>query len=347
MTTGGNFDKAGAYPIPGIVENPNRDALSGGTQPTTPSPIRYGDSSGAGNDLTGSGSGDNDFIGYPDAGWLADPESRELAEQLRMQYSWMPEAALQVFIAAYINHGADVAWSYVRADKRYEEWFPGNMDDDGNIRYDESMYAGVRESYRDVFRSVGLDPDQIALLEEKVIQLMEGEVSPQELNARVSQVYNQIVASSDGVRQYYADMYGIEGLEVEDLLLAALDPDLGDLVLEQGVRVAEVGGAALDFGYGLDPERVQQLVGQGLSAPQARQLFGDAYQLIPVLDTLAKRHNDPDDDFDINEFLSSEVFRDPTQNLRMRRLQARERSLYTRTGRFAAQGEAITGLTAG
>ena len=129
-------------------------------------------------------------------------------------------------------------------------------------------------------------------------------------------------------------------------MLAALDPDMGDLVLGQSFRVAEVGGTALGYGYDLDSERVLELVEEGVDLNKARQTFADASNLIPILDTLAKRHNDPDDDFDINEFLASDVFNDRSMNLRMRRLQARERATFGKTGRFAQQGERIVGLTA-
>jgi len=260
-------------------------------------------------------------------------------------YYWMPAGALGVFVDAYIAKGRDAAFAAIRQHPDYEVWFPGNMDDYGNIRYPEDQYAGVRESYRDVMRAVGIEPTAIAQLENRFVELMEGEVSPSEFMFRVEQTYNRIVSASDQIKQYYADIYGIGGLTTEDLLFAAMDPEFGRLTLEEGFRIAEVGGAASESGFDIEGQMAELISDRGVNLAQARELFGTAQHLVPILDTLARRHFDPDDDFDINEFVSSEVFNDPAQNLRMRRLMARERSIFTRTGSFAKEGEAIVGLS--
>lgn len=264
---------------------------------------------------------------------------------LQAIYYWMPAGALAVFIDAYIDKGKDAAYAAIRQHPDYEVWFPGNMDDNGNIRYAEDQYAGVRESYRDVMRSVGLEPGAIAALEAKFVDLMEGEVSPPEFQARVDSVYNRIISASEQIKQYYANTHGISGLTTEDLLFAALDPEFGRLTLEEDFRIAEVGGAAAESGFGIDATMAELISDKGVNLAAARDLFGSAQHLVPILDMLAQRHYDPDDDFDITEFVSSEVFNDPAQNLRMRRLLARERSTFGRTGSFAKEGEAISGLT--
>lgn len=272
------------------------------------------------------------------------PEGLTVAD-VQAIYYWMPAGALAVFVDAYIAKGRDAAYAAIRQHPDYEVWFPGNMDDNGNIRYPEDQYAGVRESYRDVMRAVGIEPTAIAQLEDRFINLMEGEVSPTEFLYRVEQTYNRIVSASEQIKAYYADYYGIGGLSTEDLLFAAMDPEFGRLTLEEGFRIAEVGGAASESGFGIDAEFAELISDRGLNLAAAREMFGSAQHLVPILDILAQRHFDPDDDFDIYEFVQSEVFNDPTQNLRMRRLLARERSTFGRTGSFAKEGEAITGLS--
>jgi hypothetical protein len=261
-------------------------------------------------------------------------------------YYWMPAGALSLFIDTYIQKGADAAWAAVRQSDQYEVWFPGNMDSNGNIRYAEDQYNGIRESYRDVMRAVGLEPTAIAELEQRFVDLMEGEVSPNEFMGRVEQVYTRIVSASDQIKEYYASQYGIEGLETGDLLFAALDPSFGRLTLEENFRIAEVGGAAAESGFDIDAGMAELLSERGLNLPAARQTFGTAQHLVPLMDVLAQRHFDPDDDFDINEFLQAEVFKDPTQNLRMRRLMAQERSNFAQSSGFSTSNGRITGLTA-
>ena len=266
---------------------------------------------------------------------------------LQLIYRWMPSGALNTFIDAYLDKGSAAAWGAVRNSPQYETWFPGNMDQYGNIRYTEDAYAGVREAYRDVLRSVGLEPNRIGVMESKMIQLMEGEVSPAEFQSRVDGVYNRIISASDQIKQFYADQHGISDLTTEDLLFGALDPEFGRLTMEEGYRIAEVGGAASEAGFTIDGSLAELVSERGVTLDSARQMFGQAQHLVPVLDTLAARHYDPDDDFNLHEFLQSEVFNDPGQNLRMRRLIQRERSSFGRTGSFQTEGDKVTGLTAG
>jgi hypothetical protein len=67
------------------------------------------------------------------------------------------------------------------------------------------------------------------------------------------------------------------------------------------------------------------------------------------MNVLAKRHADPDDTFDLNEFVASEIYDDPEQRRRIRRLVSQERSLFANIGaqtQFSrTRVGGITGLT--
>lgn len=323
-----------------FTPDPNPEEPDEGQTPTTETPT---EEPGTGESTPGE---PTPGVSAPATNAPAADEGLSVSD-LQDIYYWMPPGALSVFIDAYIAKGKDAAYAAIRQHPDYEVWFPGNMDDNGNIRYAEDQYAGVRESYRDVMRSVGLEPGRIAALEAKFIDLMEGEVSPTEFQARVDAVYNRIISASTQIKAFYAEEYGIGGLDTEDLLFAAMDPEFGRLTLEEGFRIAEVGGAAAESGFDIEGDYAELISDKGINLAAARDLFGSAQHLVPVLDMLAQRHYDPDDDFDLTEFVSSEVFNDPAQNLRMRRLLARERSTFGRTGSFVKQGEAITGLSVG
>jgi len=62
---------------------------------------------------------------------------------------------------------------------------------------------------------------------------------------------------------------------------------------------------------------------------EAQQFFGNAAMLVPTLSVLASRNADPDDDFDLTEFTQAQIFDDPTQRRRMRRLLAQETASFT------------------
>jgi hypothetical protein len=66
------------------------------------------------------------------------------------------------------------------------------------------------------------------------------------------------------------------------------------------------------------------------------------------LDDLARRHRDPDDTFDLNEFADANVFGDAAQTRRIRRLLRQEASLFSprEVGSVQIQDDfALTGLT--
>jgi hypothetical protein len=289
----------------------------------------------------------------PDA-WLAldqDPNTEQTTSEggraeLEAIYSWMPQGALDVFIEVYLATGnKDTARAAMRNDPRYESWFPGNRTVDGRPRYPESEYAKIVAGFDDVLVGVGLNPD---LFRDQYGALIRGEVSPYEFEAeRIMPLYDRIVSASDSIQQYYADNYGVGGLSTSQLLAAAIDPSIGNAVLEGTLSAAEVGGEALESGYEFSAQRVEELVRSGMDKGQADTLFSDAARLVPILDTLATRHNDPDDDFDVEEFLSAEFFNDPAENRRMRRMISQERGLFKDrlTARTSETGS-LTGLLA-
>lgn len=260
-------------------------------------------------------------------------------EQLQVMYPWIPPEVIAAYDEAF-KGGAVDPWAIVREDKRYDTWFPGNKADDGSVRYGEGQYAAVRESYRDVMRSMNLSPD---LFEDQFTALMEGEVSPAEFEARASEVYDRVISASDAIKREFAAANGFD-ITTEGILASALDPEVGDKILYQEISLAEVGGAGAEHGFTISREERDRLVDRGLTLEQARQLYGEASSLLPVLDVLAKRHDDPDDDFDLEEFTNAEVFSDPFQNRRMRRLIGQERSQFGTSPSVRSQRGAATGL---
>jgi len=261
------------------------------------------------------------------------------SEQIALLYPWIPPDAIAAYDVLYVDGSAE-PWLAIRQDPRYETWFPGNMDDDGNIRYGEDQYAGVRESYRDVIRSMGLN-DQA--FEDQFTALMEGEVAPAEFERRASEVYDRVISASDAIKTAFAEANGFE-ITTEGILASALDPNIGDDILSGKISMAEISGAATESGFTLGSDRIGELEAFGVTLDQARATYQQAASTLPVLDMLAARHADPDDDFDLEEFEQAEIFNDPFQNRRMRRLISQERSSFTQGASIRATRGALTGL---
>ena len=278
---------------------------------------------------------------------IGEKTDEEKRREINLIYDWLPQGAIDLYVAEFIESGnADAAWAQIRKSSQYEEWFPGNLTEDGRVRYSEELYAAVVASYDDVFRAAGIDGQALEYMQMRYGDLIRGEVAPSELETkRVKPMYDRIVSQSEEIKRYYADNYGI-GMSTTDLLVSAMDPALGDLVLSEQIKFAEIGGEAAESGFDMTADRVERLgMVAGFDRAAANELFQDAETMVPLLNTLAKRHNDPDDDFDLEEFISADVFADPDQMYRMRRMMSQERSMFSR-GTTAKQDQAgaLTGL---
>lgn len=273
-------------------------------------------------------------------------ETMTARQEFDLLYGWLPEGARDVFFEAWVEN-PETAWEVVRTDPRYGEWFPGNLTDDGRVRLSEEDYAATVADYDDIFREVGIDP---ALFRPRYGDLIAGEVTPDELaEDRIGPLYDRVVASSDAIRTYYADTYGIPDMTAEAFVAGVLDPDLGSRILTKQIGIAEIGGEALESGFDITAEFAEDILEAGFGRGDADRVFSRADIVLPTLQTLAERHSDPDDDFDIYEFSSAMFFSDPTQIRRIRRLQAQESSLFSNvTGdvRFRRRNDlGVSGLT--
>jgi hypothetical protein len=191
---------------------------------------------------------------------------------------------------------------------------------------------------------VNVNPD---LFEGKFAGLIEGDVEEGEFVNRVESMYERVIEASPGIRDFYAANYGIDMTD-SAIIASFLDPDVGNAVLDKRIAISEIGGEAAARTFDLDVDFATRLEKAGVSRIQAQDLFGQAALDVPVLNVLAQRHADPDDDFDLNEFTQAAIFDDPTQRRRMRRLVAQERATFTGGDVFAEdrQTGGVTGLRA-
>jgi len=241
---------------------------------------------------------------------------------------WMPDELIAIYNEAFIEYGDPaMAWAFVRQSPEYAVHFAGNRREDGTLRMTEQEYASVKDAYSDVFRSIGLNPE---LFKGQYVDLIEGDVSPDELmRDRVMPVWERVIESTPQIMEFYANNYGLE-MTPEAILAAALDPDrVGTAILNKQIALSEIGGEGASSGFDVDIEFAERLMDEGLDQLSADSLFKKAENMLPVLNTLAARHADPDDEFDLKEFVSGELFADPQQRRRIRRLMAQESSTFT------------------
>jgi len=269
------------------------------------------------------------------------PVDQALIDELTVLFPGFGPELVQIYATSWVESGdAALALATVRQSEAYERQFPGLRRDDGSIRMTELEYMGAKDAFATTLLSVGVNPDYFDNL---FSTLVEGEVSPREMNDRVESAYQAILQFAPELREFYATNYGI-GMSDEAIVASFLDPAVGEEILSQRVAVSQIGAAASSKGFDIDFSLAEQLFGLGTTEGEARQTFGEAKESIPIFDALARRHHDPDDDFDINEFVSATLLDDPLERRRMRRLISQERSLFTEAASLSRTGEGVTGL---
>ena len=266
--------------------------------------------------------------------------------------SWMPPALVDAWYNEYLELGgpsvsgtAASAAEAIRSDPQYRDlydhFFPGNRREDGSLRLSEAAYQRRIQSYENALLSVGLNPD---IFSDKFSDLISGDVNESEFVQKVESMYERVIGAATTIRDFYAANYSLD-MTQEAIVASFMDPDIGQAVLDKRIAISEIGGEAAMRKFNINLDFAQQLEQGGVTRDQAQDLFGQGALDVPVLNVLAARHADPDDDFDINEFSKAYVFDDPVQRRRIRRLVAQERSTFSGAGTYEEDRSGrVTGL---
>lgn len=275
------------------------------------------------------------------------PESTQAAiDQLRLYFPGWPDEVLRIVADRWIDHGDILrAIAETRAADEYANAFPGLVREDGSLRFgSEQDYLMGRELFRAELESIGINPN---FFDDAFVSLLEDEVSVPEMIDRIESIYANVIDRSPELRAFYAlpEHGGLTGLTDEAIVASALDPSIGTEILNRRIGIASIGAEATTRGLGVDFDLIERLYEVGTTLSEASDAFGAATEVVPIINVLASRHNDPDDDFDIEEFTAAQLLDDPFQRRRMRQLLARERASFTSRAAFSiAPSGAVRGL---
>jgi len=275
---------------------------------------------------------------------MAEIDQSVLDELLALN-SWLTGGILDAYVDSFIAGDQEViSLAKARATDDYRAKFAGNTAADGSTRMDENSYLAYQEAFVRKFEvDLNLNVENFA---DSFAALVEGGVSYSEFNSRVTQLQSQVLLGSEALRATYAEYQGASGISNEELLAAALDPSLEPAIFARQIQVAKVGAAGVQRLFRVSIDQSNRLFNAGIdTGSEAAELFDRAACLIPTIDRLAERHNDPDDDLSLDEFIDSDVFADQEQRNRIRNLFAAENSLFTDTAAVRQTREgARTGL---
>jgi len=240
---------------------------------------------------------------------------------------WMTDGLIDAYTTEWgISASDDLALQQVRQTTEYQSMFQGNIDPEtGFARMTESDYMASKASFDATLTSMNLNPSYFA---DDFVTALENEVSPREFIGRMEAAYERIIQSSDAIKEYYSENYGIDMTD-SAILASAINPTIGQSILDRKIAISEIGGEAAARGFDVSIGFGEQLAQAGIDRKAAGQFFGTASSLIPAMQTLAARHGDPDDEFDLNDVSAAFLFDDPATRRKIRRLQATEASTFT------------------
>ncbi len=298
----------------------------------------------------GSGSGGGGEV----APVPGDPvEKFNVKEFAQANYGFLGQELLDFFIDEYnVNGGdADEALRGMRTTQAYKDKFPGIFRDDGTTLRIESDtpeldYIKIKEDYKTYLADYNLNPDYF---EDQMTSLFENDVAPSTFANRLDTAYTSLFTQFDAVKQYYVENYpGVfpttDDLTDEAIFASFISEDISSDIIEQRVKVSQIGGAFKEEDLTISADQAQRLVSAGLSGTGAQQIAQRAEARLPRLQRLAKRFTGREDIFGLSEFIESEVFGEGTAAQLEERLEAEQASVFTRAEGAATTQAGVTGL---
>ena len=267
-------------------------------------------------------------------------------EEAQALYPQLSPQILDLFAAEWAKSNNPVtAIRAVRQTDEYKTEFPGNYNEaTGQVRYDENTYKALEQSYIGTLQEYGI-PEQTSrvLLADKFVGLLEGKVSAREFQQRVSAAYEGIVDNNQGVQNFFSTNYKVD-LTPEAIFMGALDPSIGEALIEGNITAAQIGGEAARAGFTITRTEAENLRAAGLTQQQARQLYTAAQRDLPRLRDIQTRQDTEAEELSLEEFTQAVVFQDPDVLENISRLEAEEASMFTPQVGYARRGARVTGL---
>ena len=225
----------------------------------------------------------------------------------------------------------------IRDQPAYQKRFAGNAArlKKGLSELDPASYIGLENQFRQTLQSNGL-PANFYDQSEDFQALIEGDVSPSELNERVQQGYRAVADADPAVKEQMKNLYGIgEG----ELAAYFLDPQRTAPLLTRQAQAASIAARGLEQGgIQLSGAYAEDLARRGITEQQARAGFAEVGGLGELRQTFAGE-----------TALSSEQLAGAAFGLDVAAQQELERKRRLRTGEFAGGGSfaRTTGETSG
>jgi hypothetical protein len=206
---------------------------------------------------------------------------------------------------------------------------------------DEQSYLRMENQLLNVLRDSGLPPGFYDSYED-VTQFLAGDVSAEELGARIQDGYQAIQQSDPEVISEMRRLYNIgDG----DLAAYFLDPARAQDILLQQAEAAQIAGQAQrQAGMTLDLSTAEKLATEGVTQQQARVGFGAIAESQEMFGVTTGEQMAGEQAFSEQEQIGAIFGTSPEAQQRLRQRARRRQAEFETGGRFAGAGAEITGL---
>ena len=168
----------------------------------------------------------------------------------------------------------------IREQPTYKKRFAGNAArlKAGLAELDPASYIGLENQFRETLRS-NLGPDMSGFYDEDsdFQALIEGDVSPSELNERIQQGYRAVADADPEVKRQMQTLYGVGESQLVGFFL---DPKRAAPILTRQARAAQISARGLEQGgIQLTSQLAEDLARRGITEAEAQRGFGEVGRL--------------------------------------------------------------------
>ena len=214
-------------------------------------------------------------------------ESQSAYDLLYEQFSQYGLGALVEPLKNLIKEGISPAefTLRLRATDAYKKRFAANQSriQRGLRALSEAEYIGLEDQYQSIMRNYGLPASYYERgdmgRQEGFEKFIAGDVSPAELEDRISTAQNRITYANPEVsialKTFYPDITN------GDLIAYALDPDKALAQIKRRITAAEIGATAVQLGLATNVTDAEYLARYGVTKEQAQQGYRAVAETLP------------------------------------------------------------------
>lgn len=231
-------------------------------------------------------------------------------------FPWLRELGDEVYRiivdGVQANEPSSVIVQQVRDSNTYRQRFKGlaMRQEKGLPAISEAEYLETERGYLNQLRNFNvlgtLGLNSTEAFREWASEKIGGDVSVQELNARLDRGAGLARDASDFAQDAFRQFYGAPVSE-DALLVYFLDEERGLDIIQDQLAAAQIGGEAFRHGLQINRTRAEILRREGVTLDLAREGFADIAREQPVLERLAEIANtDPISQQQLEEYFFHE-----------------------------------------